>query len=178
VRLFFAFDLPPDQCERLAALVPDPAPGVRRVHPDRMHVTMRYVGDVPEETRMALADGLSEVPFAQSAARVRGVGTFPGRGVPRVLWAGIDAGPAIVRAQADLEALCLHLGLREETGPWTPHVTLGRLPGPRPPWLADLLAARATLELDPFDVRRIVLYDSVPGQAGTRYVPVSALRAG
>jgi 2'-5' RNA ligase len=178
VRLFFAFDLPRERRERLAALVPDPAPGVRRVHPDRMHVTMRYVGDVPEETRTALAEGLSGIPFGPSEARVRGVGTFPRRGAPRVLWAGIEVGGQIVRAQADLEALCRRLGLREETGPWTPHVTLGRLPGRRPPWLADFLAAHAALEFEPFDVPRIVLYDSVPGPAGTRYVPVSALRAG
>lgn len=177
MRLFIAFDLPPSERDRLAALLPEPAPGLRRVPSGRMHVTMRWIGDVTGETRQELARGLVRMPMRTGSAVLRGVGTFPDRGRPRVLWAGVEPDPAIVEAREAVEELCREAGLPDDVTRWTPHVTLGRFRGSRPAWLADFAAQNQGIASDPFAVDRIVLYDSLPDSSGVRYEEVAVCRA-
>ncbi len=178
MRLFFAFDLPRDQRERLAALLPDPAPGVRRVPPDRLHVTLRWVGNVPETTRSALVDRFSRLAWPTGAARISGVGTFPNPGRPRVLWAGIEADAHVRDVRQGLEMLCRDAGVDPDPVPWRPHVTLGRMKGGRPEWLSGFVAEHEALAMEPFGVGSITLYDSIPGATGVRYEPVATCTAG
>lgn len=178
MRLFFAFDLPDALRRHLASTLPDPAPGCRPVPADRLHVTLRFVGHVDDPVRETLARGLPGLPFAAGSAAIRGVGTFPPRGRPRVLWAGLETDLATARLQQEIEALCAAAGLETDGRPWSPHVTLARFPAGRPDWLGGFLAANADLTSEPFPIDRAVLYDSVPDGRGVRYVPVAVGRAG
>lgn len=177
MRLFFAIDLPLAERERLAALIPDEAPGIRRVPTDRMHLTLRFVGHVPDETRDALIANLSVMPLEAGSILLRGVGTFPSRGRPRVLWVGVDADATVREIRDQTETACREAGLDDDPQPWSPHVTLGRFKAGRPPWLASFLEARASYESGPIAATAVVLYDSVPAPPSVRYEAVAVRRA-
>jgi 2'-5' RNA ligase len=125
IRLFCALQLPPETVERLvpwqlAALPPD-----RVVPPEKLHVTLAFLGSRPVDDVPAVVAAL--VRAAAGAAGIelsvrgyretRSVGmlTFDDRG---------GAATAVAEAlQADLEAGGLY---RRESRPWLPHVTVLR----------------------------------------------------
>lgn len=106
-------------------------PGWRFSPPSSYHVTLRFLGEVeprfveragPEWLR-ALAE-IPPVPF-----ELRGLGVFPSRRAPRVLWLGVEEAPPGGRLDAvfrSIESVCAALGLPAEGRPFHPHVTLAR----------------------------------------------------
>jgi len=113
---------------------------VKWVAPENIHLTLKFLGDIDEETagpvRAAMAAAAGGGPFAFEVA---GLGTFPPRGKPRVVWAGVTEGAqAATRLQAKLEAALRPLGFRAEKR-FVPHLTLGRVKSPKG---ADELMAR------------------------------------
>lgn len=134
MRLFFAV-WPPEALRRRLwrALAPlrNAAPDVRWVPPERYHITLRFLGDVasPEVPRLTeAAEALAREPVFP--ARLTGTGTFPRRGVPRVYWVGVRAGPLRpLRRRLD-EALA-SMGIRAGDDRFSPHLTIGRSRGRR-----------------------------------------------
>lgn len=129
LRLFFAVWPPEDLRERLwQALAPlrRARPGVRWVPPDRFHITLRFLGDVPERMVSGLtgaADTLApESPFR---VEVRGTGVFPHGEPARVYWVGITAAP-VVRIRRLLDAALAREGMARERRVFKPHLTVGR----------------------------------------------------
>ena len=133
-RTFVAVDLP----EAVARVVGGVAQslrearieGLRPVRPEGVHLTLKFLGDVPNNRLDEVARAVSEAvashrPFDISTG---GFGAFPNTRRPLVLWAGIegDAGP-LMRLQADVDAALGALGFATETRPFHPHLTLARL---------------------------------------------------
>src|SRR5688572_17178025 len=90
-RLFVALTLPSAVRDSLAALV-QPLPGVAWTNTDQMHVTLRFLGDVPVETIEPMIARLMRVQVAPFILPVEGIGTFPPNRPPRVLWIGVGSG--------------------------------------------------------------------------------------
>lgn len=181
MRLFFAFDLPTEQARELADLTPGRSRSVRPVPAGRMHVTLRFVGDVSPDVRDRLVDGLrllAPLPPAEArTVRVEGVGVFPGLRRARVLWAGLGIHEGLVALQQAVEDVCRHAGLLEDTQAWHPHVTLARFPQGPPPDLEAWLVRHADLRFDPFVVDRFTLYDSLTLDGSVVYDPVASVEA-
>ncbi len=178
MRLFFAFDLPSNQAHRLAELTLPPSASVRPVAAERMHVTLRFVGDVTPERLDRLVDGLGRVARLAAAedrrVRIDGVGVFPGLRRARVLWAGLRIREGLVALQGAIESACVASGLPADGPEWHPHVTLARFSGAPPPELGAWLDRYADLEMEPFEIDRVTLYDSVTSTAGPSYRPVAS----
>lgn len=104
----------------------DATPGVRWVPCDRYHVTLRFLGEVREQMLPRLVRAAAvlavEPPFR---ARVRGGGTFPRRGMPRVYWVGCEADP-LLRMRNLLDRELVREGIDAEKRNFTPHLTVGR----------------------------------------------------
>ena len=66
---------------------------IRWIAPERLHVTLRFLGEVAEADAEAVR-GVLRTPFETGAftARVSGLERFPASGAPRVVWLGIDEG--------------------------------------------------------------------------------------
>jgi len=101
---------------------------VRWVRPEGIHLTLKFLGEVPDETepdvRAALgraAQGGHELPLS-----VQGFGAFPAPDRPRVIWVGVDPDPAIELLQHRVEQEFEPLGFAPEGRPFHPHLTLGR----------------------------------------------------
>lgn len=101
---------------------------VRWVQPEAIHVTLKFLGEAPDDRAAALKDALrrAAVGARPMPITVQGFGAFPAVSRPRVLWAGIDAEPALELLQHAVEREFAPLGYPTEVRPFHPHITLAR----------------------------------------------------
>ena len=102
---------------------------VRWTKQENIHLTLKFLGEVPDGTLGVVRDTLREVCSAQAPfdARLRSLGAFPTPRRARVVWAGVDEGAEEITAlAASVESALEPLGFRREGRPYVPHATLGR----------------------------------------------------
>ena len=97
-RLFVGLSLPPVLAQQLA-LLGGGIEGARWEAPEKLHLTLRYLGDVDGGQRAELDACLRGVRAAPFSLSVRGCGHFPPRGEPRSLWLGLQDCPALTALQ-------------------------------------------------------------------------------
>jgi RNA 2',3'-cyclic 3'-phosphodiesterase len=130
VRVFVALDIPDtvrNSLAELGARLKNTCRAARWVRVEGVHVTLKFIGEVPPEQvdriRMALADirgtGPADVRFA-------GLGFFPDARRPRVLWVGVESDAALRDLVASIGAKLASLGIPHETRDFHPHITLAR----------------------------------------------------
>jgi 2'-5' RNA ligase len=98
--------------------------------PQQIHLTLSFLGDTPPERIIDIgeamrqaADGIAPFDF-----HLTGIGAFPDKGRPRVIWIGLDEPTgALIELQERLTIALLDVGFDPEQRPFKPHVTLGRV---------------------------------------------------
>jgi RNA 2',3'-cyclic 3'-phosphodiesterase len=137
-RTFISVELSKPIRDRIVALQDELARAgtdVKWTEPENIHVTLLFLGEVPNEELPEICRVVSETlqdsgPFALS---VQGAGCFPNVRRPRIVWVGVGTGTQeLVRIHDDLEEPLFHLGFRKEDRKYTPHITLGRVRSDRP----------------------------------------------
>lgn len=135
MRLFVALEIPSAVRENLAALIRELrtlAPQAKWVRAENLHVTLKFIGEVPdtklEAIRTALASVRSNLPVTLG---FRGVGFFPDGKHPRVFWAGIEASANLKALVANLESATEKFEIPREKRPFSPHLTLARFESPK-----------------------------------------------
>ena len=88
-RLFVALDLPEDTKRSLEPLGMGLG-DVRWLDADQQHLTLRFLGQLDDGWVREVADALALVPGIPFELRLKGIGHFPLRGEPRVLWVGVE----------------------------------------------------------------------------------------
>jgi RNA 2',3'-cyclic 3'-phosphodiesterase len=133
-RLFIALELPPDVLTAIGRLQADLKKVIgprsaRWTRPEGLHLTLKFLGDVPVDQVAVLEAALRQVgpghqPFELHA---RSLGCFPNLERPRVLWVGLAGDLAKLRAlQADVEQRIEKLGFPADERGFNPHLTLAR----------------------------------------------------
>ncbi|MBJ6763390.1 RNA 2',3'-cyclic phosphodiesterase [Myxococcaceae bacterium JPH2] len=174
MRLFTAVTLGADvearATEGMRALR-DRAPRARFVQPEGLHLTLLFLGDVPESRLDSLREALEPVgvmhaPFTLS---VGGGGFFGPPAHPRVLWADVRGDVTALKAlQAEVAQALEPLGFTSDHAEYTAHLTLARTREPRgDPALADCARALVGSDWGHARVDGFVLFESRNGQ----YVP-------
>jgi 2'-5' RNA ligase len=107
-----------------------PHRSVRWVKPGGIHLTLKFLGDVPvnriEEIEGALTRACAGLPAFSFS--VEGLGCFPHTRRPRVLWAGVrEESGTLTRLQKAIEDEMDKLGFAPERRKFHPHLTLGRV---------------------------------------------------
>ena len=136
LRLFVAVELPPEArlalrqvMERLKASLVGP---FRWVSADGVHLTLKFLGNVPAQRAGELGAALEQAVGDRKAFELRlsELGVFPGRRAPRVVWVSL-AGEveALKPLQQAIEDRLGKLGFPAETRGFTPHLTLARVNG-------------------------------------------------
>lgn len=102
--------------------------GLRAVRAPQLHLTLVFIGEVPDAQVPAVTAALGEpVPMPGFDVAFGGPGVFPTEGAPRVLWLGVPQGGRELAAVHDLVVSRLQaLGIETERRPFAPHLTLGR----------------------------------------------------
>lgn len=130
MRLFVALDIPDAIRAALAKLIErlqGTARGARWVRAESVHVTLKFIGEVPEERISAIEEALARVHNgAPVEADFHGMGFFPNERRPRVLWVGVKAPPNLAELAAAVGANLTKLGIEGETRAYAPHLTLAR----------------------------------------------------
>ena len=170
VRCFVAVELPLTMREEMGRLNSSIATdGLRLVRPELMHITMKFLGDVPQERVGAVAEALGRVKAAPFSVQVKGIGSFPGRAV-RVVWLGL-AGD-FRELYGGIERALIPLGFATDERGFSPHVSLGRVGRPSPEMNQKLLAKMAphiNIDLGSFKVDRFYLKKSTLTRGGPIY---------
>ena len=131
MRLFIALNLPKkerDRIYRASKVLRECNLPVRWIDPEHFHVTLKFLGEVPEERMEGIQDALIHVASAttQLELDVEGFGAFPTIRRPEVIWVGIEPSPALRCLKQDVEWALMACGFERETRAFHPHLTLGQ----------------------------------------------------
>ena len=166
MRAFVAVFPPPEVQEALhrAALALPSGDAFRLTAPRKIHLTLKFLGEVPEEALGRAKESLGPAceghePFEVATS---GFGVFPSESKARILWAGVGEGSERLRGLArDVESALEAAGFEREARPYVPHMTLGRARGRPVGFDAGGVRAPALR----FTVGGLDLVRSVPGAA-------------
>ena len=133
-RCFVALELPPEVKLALAGanemLQRDVKAPVKWVDADSIHLTLKFLGNVPmgrlEELQSALRKACAETTAVR--LQLASPGAFPRVDNPRVIWVGLKGDCEELGLLAErIEAAMAELGFPREARRFSPHLTLGRV---------------------------------------------------
>ena len=191
MRLFIAINLLEAERRSItAATTPlrEAAPLAGWVDESRLHLTLKFIGEEPAEAVPPLAESLRRVAAAHGPVTLElgGLGAFPSKRRPRVIWLGVAPDPKLELLHHGVEEACAALGYEVEGRAFRPHLTIGRVrERARGREAVDAAAAaalaRAAREVHDrwnADVRSVDLMESVLGRDGPRYSLLDAAPLG
>ena len=139
MRTFIAIDLDPAVKQQMRTLQRRlqsdlrPLGGDRLLkwtNPDKVHVTLRFLGDTSEAQTRQLADELRQITLemAPFVLQLGGIGVFPNWPRLRVLWVRVEGElMALHHLQQRVEAAAQAAGFAAEEKSFSPHITLARM---------------------------------------------------
>ena len=145
------------------------------VSPERMHLTVRFIGPADDE-KLAALRGALEPPFETTgfALSVLGTGAFPPKGPPRVIWAGLQQGrDQLVALEREITARLSKLGIPPEQRPYSPHLTLARVRDPAGLRSVALLDGLQTHAFGESPIDAITLFESRLSPKGPTYAALA-----
>jgi 2'-5' RNA ligase len=143
---------------------------------EKLHITLKFLGEIASNQIEALSDAASRAvqrtrPFIVA---LEGAGAFPPRGVPRILWLGInDSSGALSELQSHLEEDCERVGFACEERPFHPHLTIARIRTPRAARQLAHLHQEFGFEAIEFYITELVVIQSELASGGSRYTEIS-----
>lgn len=176
-RLFVAIDLP-DLTKQLVAGLDVKLRGVRLTEPDQMHLTLSFFGNVTPEREDGLRDRLSAIEWKPFFLPICGIGAFPTKGRPSVIWVGVGAGhPHLFQLHKRVQEAALGAGIEPDLRSFHPHITIARCRDVSAEALKPFLRAHAEFDAGMVRVDECYLYSSKLTPAGSIHTCELTLRA-
>ena len=134
IRSFIAIELPQKVQHGLgqlrSELERDEHPFVKWVNPESIHLTLKFLGNIPfkqvEEIAKAMGEAFRGIPPFH--LEISGVGAFPNINRPRVIWVGIIGEiDKLLSLQQNIDSALAPFGFAKEERPFVPHLTLARI---------------------------------------------------
>ena len=164
-RLFVAIDLTESAKEAVTKICSG-LPGVKWVDPAQMHLTLRFIGDADETLFLRIRKELATVSAPAFRMLLRGVGRFPPKREPHVLWVGVDRSDSIIQLRDQVERALVRTGLEPEGRAFSPHITLARVRDMPAARVAPYLEQHRLFEAPPIPVNEFHLYSSILSAKG------------
>jgi 2'-5' RNA ligase len=141
--------------------------------PERLHVTVRFIGDADESKTHAIRSALGPtIDAPRFDLLVEGVGAFPPKGPPRVFWAGLTDGRDGLLEVERAVSQRLETLVPAEDRPFAPHLTLARVKEPAGLSRATLFESLTTRQFGTVHVDAITLFESRLSSQGATHVPL------
>ena len=156
--------------------------GVSWVQPASIHLTLKFLGEIQPGKIAEVKNALQAIvpKFEQFKLDAAGLGCFPNKNRPRVVWVGLHAPAKLDHLQKSIEDACVELGFEREQRKFYPHLTLGRVkPYARP---EDILCLQQALERIPAlnlgatHASEVVLFKSDLQSSGAIYTPLISVK--
>jgi 2'-5' RNA ligase len=196
VRLFVALEIPAVVRDNLAAFIKDTKSDTQRdmkkdtrelseqlaekrvrwLRPENLHVTLKFIGEVADARVEGLRGALSTVHAeAPLDLRFRGLGFFPNKNRPTVLWTGLGASADLPSLAGDIDRALATQGIAKEKRAFVPHLTLARFTSPG---LHEKLRAairkNSQREFGSFQAREFHLIESNLKPSGAEYTSLAS----
>jgi 2'-5' RNA ligase len=177
VRTFIAVEVPESirkQAARLMGRLDVTSANVKWVSTEDLHLTLKFLGDVPRSEVTDLCDVVAEAvagikPFE---AECHGGGAFPNVERPRTVFLGLGEGQDEMVALHDaLEAPLAEMGFRAEHRRFRPHLTIGRVRRATSGIedLGSLIGQHADFAAGRFTVKEVIVFSSQLRHQGPVY---------
>lgn len=170
-----------DLQDELRDALPDKSRDIKWVDPDLIHVTLKFLGDVPDRDIVPICRVAEDVaarhdPFELA---IQGVGHFRGK-CARVLWAGArDGAEALENLHGDLEARLDEIGWPPEGRRFSAHLTICRTKSPSAGFeLARIYVPWQDRDFGTTDINTLVVYHSQLTKQGPIYTPMGRYTLG
>lgn len=181
MRCFIAMGIGDDIKKPIAAMVDDlrsavseGRPRVTWTRPDGWHVTLKFLGDVDDDTLGEVTDNLRRVAAETGASftiRAHGLATFPSSGrKPRAIVVPIEDDGSAARLAATVDAAMTPLGFEPDGRPYVAHLTVGRVRDHKG-WgrMAVKIRDYEAREFGKKTIESVALYESQLQPGGARY---------
>jgi RNA 2',3'-cyclic 3'-phosphodiesterase len=167
-RLFIAIDLPADVKEKLM-YIGGGVPGARWLEQDQLHLTVRFIGEVDGGVFDDILNALKEVRSEPFEMKLKGVGHFPPRKDPEVIWVGVEKNDHLLQLRNRVESALSRVGIERDKRKFAPHIAIARLRNTHASRVGWFISEYALFELEPFPVTEFNLYTSVLSSNGAQY---------
>ena len=185
MRLFVALEIPSAVRGELAALIDTLRSASasaqstfrpRWVPPENLHVTVKFIGHVDEQTATRIRNELARIHSAAPIdLRFRGLGFFPNDKRPRVLWAGMETSSNLVPLAGEIDRSLEKFGVARETREFSPHLTLARFDPPGiSRELREAVQANASREFGSARTSEFHLFESKTRPTGAVYTRLAS----
>lgn len=181
IRAFIAVDLPKQikmEIDKMITGFRQINSGIRWVKAANLHLTLRFLGNIPEESVPSLAEGImgNVEGLKRFDMSLSGLGGFPNLRRPRVIWVGTGNGTEKLKALAsDVEKAAIDSGFGKADKPFSSHLTIGRVKYPK--GLDSLLERIEKTEYNSkaFDISEVIIFKSDLSPAGPKYTKLEAV---
>jgi 2'-5' RNA ligase len=140
---------------------------VKWVAYENLHITVKFLGEIDADMKQKITAVLQDVCRLHNRFEMgfSGIGCFPDRRRPRVLWIGTEQGAVELTALAhDIDERLAAYGFRQEKR-FHPHLTIARMR--KPCTIDEILACEFATE--PFPVGSVTLFKSTLTPQGPLY---------
>jgi 2'-5' RNA ligase len=178
-RTFFAVDIHPD--EKLTGILQDirsylAGENIKWVSAGTMHLTLKFLGDTPEEIIPRILTAADPVVRKLSVMDLHlfAVGLFKNLRNPRVIWIGTKPCPRLVQAAQTLDNILASFNYPVDQVEFIPHLTLGRVKEiNQTEKLVSLLEKYKNESFGAVNIREIIWYESMLKPEGPLYSPLA-----
>lgn len=150
---------------------------IKWVNPKGLHLTLAFLGETPGTAMPQIQTVLEEVGRAHPplGIQLKGLGAFPSRKRPRILWAGVAGDPGLFALQRQLVQTIDPI-VKINDRRFAPHLTLGRIKGGvgNPGYVNQVLHRHRAWCDAPLDMAEFVLMESKLRPQGPLYTIVKS----
>ncbi|MEK6642578.1 MAG: RNA 2',3'-cyclic phosphodiesterase [Planctomycetota bacterium] len=179
MRAFIAIDLDAVTKSRLSAVqaqLVERGMRIKWVHPDQMHLTLKFFGDMADSACDAIRPLLDKITASTTPFELTlgGLGIFPPAGRVNVVWVAVSTPPGLLSLHEACEEALAPLRFPPDDRAFAPHLTLGRNKDhSASKGIRAILAAGGPIEIGSTKVGCITFYESVLEQTGPSYRVIS-----
>jgi len=182
IRSFLAFELPVEikkTVARVSQEIRHSGLDARWVKAENIHLTVIFMGNIRTEDIESINEAVRNVcpGYGSFDIALKGMGCFPSRRRPRVLWLGLDGDMVrMSHFRNDLQKTLRPFGIKEEKRPFRPHLTLGRFRSTRKmgPKLEEILPGYEALETPSESLSELFLFKSDLKPGGAVYTKLES----
>ena len=167
IRTFIAIELDDNIRRRLAEIQDNPRNAdadAKWVDPKNIHLTLKFIGDVPKDNVEKLCSAIEEglKSFSKFEFQLGHLGCFPPKGQPRIVWVGVGLGGDLLKQIAvslsnHVQSFCE----RQDDKEFSAHITIARIRSNKNiPRLLDLLNENSLKSFEKQTVDHVTLFKS------------------
>ncbi|MCW8387742.1 RNA 2',3'-cyclic phosphodiesterase [Fluoribacter dumoffii] len=149
---------------------------IRWVQPEKMHITLQFLGNLPQAQLMQVTENVRTALTNQPAFQLElgHLEWFPTAHRPKVVSLGIQPEAPLAKLSATMGNVLISLNVPIETRPFRAHLTLGRLRRNKIP--KELLKTMTVPVFSPINVTKIYLIESRPEKGEQNYYSLAEFK--